>query len=307
MAIDQTDDGKVILSNSTSAVTILLHGATILSWTHKGQELLWLSENAILDGSKAVRGGIPLVFPVFGPAPKGSEFDGLPQHGFARLSEWEFLGQMDETTIQFGLGPENIVDEKLKAAADSWSKDFTIILTVELTDDYLKTGVTVENTEKGESAKPWRFNWLFHSYFRVQDVEAIQVHGLQGSKLVEDKVALAAAEDRAATAAKYPFEATDESITIHSEVDRVYGSANQAISLTTTEGKPLVSIEKENLPDVVVWNPWTEKAEGLKDFTPKAGFKQMVCIELGHVAEFQTLQPGEKWNASQKIFHNLKL
>ncbi|KAF7496766.1 hypothetical protein DV113_005201 [Geotrichum candidum] len=99
MAIDQTDDGKVILSNSTSAVTILLHGATILSWTHKGQELLWLSENAILDGTKAVRGGIPLVFPVFGPAPKGSEFDGLPQHGFARLSEWEFLGQVDDNTI----------------------------------------------------------------------------------------------------------------------------------------------------------------------------------------------------------------
>ncbi|KAF5103573.1 hypothetical protein D0Z03_000147 [Geotrichum reessii] len=307
MPIDQTDDGKVILSNSTSAVTILLHGATILSWNHKGQELLWLSENAILDGTKAVRGGIPLVFPVFGPAPKGSEFDGLPQHGFARLSEWEFLGQTDESTIQFGLGPENITDEKLKSAADGWSNDFTVILTVQLTDEYLKTDVSIENTEKGETAKPWRFNWLFHSYFRVQDVEAIQVRGLHGSKLVEDKVALAAAEDRAAVEAKYPLDAADEIITIHSEVDRVYGSAHQAISLATVDGKQLVSIEKENLSDVVVWNPWTEKAEGLKDFTPKTGFKQMVCIELGHVSEFQTLKPGETWKASQKIFHNLKL
>ena len=45
---------------------ILLHGATVLSWQvgkHK-EEQLFLSDKAVLDGSKPVRGGIPLVFPV---------------------------------------------------------------------------------------------------------------------------------------------------------------------------------------------------------------------------------------------------
>lgn len=47
------------------SVEVLLHGATVLSWKDAaGDEKLWLSEAAKLDGSKAVRGGIPLVFPV---------------------------------------------------------------------------------------------------------------------------------------------------------------------------------------------------------------------------------------------------
>lgn len=47
------------------SVEILLYGATIISWKDgSGEERLWLSEAAKLDGSKAVRGGVPLVFPV---------------------------------------------------------------------------------------------------------------------------------------------------------------------------------------------------------------------------------------------------
>ena len=43
----------------------MLYGATIISWKDgSGEERLWLSEAAKLDGSKAVRGGVPLVFPV---------------------------------------------------------------------------------------------------------------------------------------------------------------------------------------------------------------------------------------------------
>jgi len=50
------------------SVEVLLHGATVISWKGKGgDEKLWLSEAAKLDGSKAVRGGIPLVFPVRRP------------------------------------------------------------------------------------------------------------------------------------------------------------------------------------------------------------------------------------------------
>ncbi len=47
------------------SIEVLLFGATITSWKDgKGEEKLWLSEAAKLDGSKAVRGGVPLVFPV---------------------------------------------------------------------------------------------------------------------------------------------------------------------------------------------------------------------------------------------------
>jgi glucose-6-phosphate 1-epimerase len=47
------------------SVEVLLYGATVISWKDAaGDEKLWVSEAARLDGSKPVRGGIPLVFPV---------------------------------------------------------------------------------------------------------------------------------------------------------------------------------------------------------------------------------------------------
>ena len=46
------------------SVTIYLYGATVTSWKANGEEQLFLSSKANLDGSKAIRGGIPLVFPV---------------------------------------------------------------------------------------------------------------------------------------------------------------------------------------------------------------------------------------------------
>jgi hypothetical protein len=50
---------------SGESVTVYLYGATVTSWKANGQEQLFLSEKAHLDGSKPIRGGIPLVFPVF--------------------------------------------------------------------------------------------------------------------------------------------------------------------------------------------------------------------------------------------------
>lgn len=52
------------------SLDVLLHGATILSWKDaSGDEKLWLSDAAKLDGSGAARGGIPLVFPVWIKSP----------------------------------------------------------------------------------------------------------------------------------------------------------------------------------------------------------------------------------------------
>lgn len=50
---------------SGESVAVSLHGATVVSWrTADGVERLFLSEKSALDGSRPVRGGIPLVFPV---------------------------------------------------------------------------------------------------------------------------------------------------------------------------------------------------------------------------------------------------
>jgi hypothetical protein len=62
---------------------VCLFGATVTSYrSATGREELFVSKHAVLDGVKAIRGGIPVVFPQFGA-------DGpLPQHGFARNNRW---------------------------------------------------------------------------------------------------------------------------------------------------------------------------------------------------------------------------
>ena len=45
------------------------HGATVTRYCSGGREALWVSDSAVFDGVKAIRGGIPVVFPMFGPKP----------------------------------------------------------------------------------------------------------------------------------------------------------------------------------------------------------------------------------------------
>lgn len=166
------------------SVEILLFGATIISWKDAtGQEKLFLSEAAKLDGSKAVRGGIPLVFPVFGTAPDHAATSKLPQHGFARTSRWEFLGKSTSESsrgkddgdssvkLDFGLSPSNLDD----AAKKAWGYEFGLIYSVTLGREGLTTSIVVRN--EGETA--WDFQVLVHSYFRVKVLSPVSISGLR--------------------------------------------------------------------------------------------------------------------------------
>lgn len=104
MPVDQLDD-KVVLKHPKvhiysksclltyesqgPTVELLYYGATVISWKVNGVERLFVSNKAITDGSKPIRGGIPVIFPCFG-APTHPEHMKLPQHGFARSERWSF-------------------------------------------------------------------------------------------------------------------------------------------------------------------------------------------------------------------------
>lgn len=279
-----TDNEKeVILSlDGHTSVTILKYGATVLSWRVHGKEQLWLSEKAVLDGSKAVRGGIPLVFPVFGKSAAPHATAQLSQHGFVRSHEWELLGQTNDCplTVQFGLGPENLSEQ----ARVQWNYDFTLIYTVSLTKDRLVTALTVENTD----SKPFEFNVLFHTYLRIPEISHIKVEGLHGLQVV-DKVK------------KSSYVEAEAGVSIAGEVARVYENSRDPVTVVY-QNKSLFSVEdRHNIPDVVVWNPWKQRAQELDDFYPKDGFHQMICVETGLVSKFATLDPNQKWQGSQTI------
>lgn len=289
MPVEETDT-QVILSSPSGAntsVTILKFGATIISWINKGEEKLWVSQGAKLDGSKPVRGGIPLVFPVFGKCQDVThDTYPLPQHGFVRNNTWQFLGQVTENpvAVQFGLGPEDI-DSELYHMWGQGKHDFTLLLTVTLDEETLKTEILVENTGK----TTFEFNWLFHTYFKVDDVTDSLVTNLMDSHCYDQLLATHYYE-------KAPM------LSFHEEFDRIYKSVEEDKHIQIVDkGKVLIDLERKNLPDTVVWNPWIEKSKGMGDFEPKLGYMNMLCIEAGSVAKFITLESGKSWIGSQTI------
>src|SRR3954453_23325760 len=83
----------VLLSHpSGSSAEIYLNGAHVTSWIPAGgKEVLFMGKKATFTRGDPIRCGIPVVFPQFantGP---------LPQHGFARITEWQ-LADTDEAS-----------------------------------------------------------------------------------------------------------------------------------------------------------------------------------------------------------------
>jgi len=149
---------------SGASAEVYLHGATVTSWKVKDQERLFVSTRAILDESKAIRGGIPVVFPIFGT----KEGISLPQHGFARITKWEWLGIItesdEEISIRFGLKDTQLT-HVLRSA---WPHSFRITYTITLTADSLKTVLAVKN----EGSDAFEFNTLLHTYLAVPASQA---------------------------------------------------------------------------------------------------------------------------------------
>ncbi|KAK7893924.1 hypothetical protein LTR67_006625 [Exophiala xenobiotica] len=292
--VDLSDNVLTARLPSGDSVTVYLYGASVTSWkTSNGQEQLFLSEAAALDGSKPIRGGIPLVFPVFGPPPKSHATSQLPQHGFARNSHWEFLGKStseslgrktdDSVKLDFGLST-SMLDESVQK---KWPYDFGLVYSVTLGRGKLECQMHVQN--KGD--EPFEFQVLFHTYLAVKDIHKTAVKGLQSSPYV-DKVRSA-----------QTFTEESSSLSFSGETDRVYtppttkdNNNTTLVPLVVTEnGAESFVMTREALPDVTVWNGWEDKIKGMGDFEPKDGWKRYLCIEPGAVSSWTKLEAGDAW------------
>jgi len=321
---------QVTISQASSLVTavlptgdsveVLLYGATVVSWKDaSGQEKLFVSTAAKTDGSKPVRGGIPLVFPVFGAPPKDHATAKLPQHGFARNSRWEFLGKAGDgesesgsVKLDFGLSSGQL-DQAWK---DKWPYDFGLVYSVTLSPGKLATSLVVSN--EGEEA--FECQVLMHTYFRVnvgfkflfpasssalsftldcltnlialqQDIADTKVTGLDSASYI-DKMDGAKVKTQAAGG-----------ISLSALTDCVYTpDTPPSDPIAIVEGgKTTLSISRDNMADVVVWNPWEEGAKGMGDFEPKDGWKNMICVEAGSVRSWTKLERGDVWEGAQTM------
>src|SRR5215472_6149337 len=88
LRFEDTPNGLVRAAISTPAAEaeLYLHGAHLTHWAPLGHRpVLYLSPRSLFAPGKAIRGGVPVIFPWFGPRADGKPG---PAHGFARTMEW---------------------------------------------------------------------------------------------------------------------------------------------------------------------------------------------------------------------------
>src|SRR5215510_11039778 len=74
---------KIEVTTDGGSAEIYLHGAQVTHFQKRGEPpLLFLSQFSRFASGQPIRGGIPVIFPWFGPR------EGEPMHGFARFENW---------------------------------------------------------------------------------------------------------------------------------------------------------------------------------------------------------------------------
>ncbi len=87
-------------------------------------------------------------------------------------------------------------------------------------------------------------------------------------------------------------------VSIGEWTDRIYTHTPSEHIITNVVSGRKMRIQKYNLPDTVIWNPWVEKAKEIADFGDDE-YPNMICVESGHVSTPVTLMPGTAFEASQ--------
>lgn len=254
------------------------HGANLTSWKVDDVENIFVSTKAVMDGSKPIRGGIPLCFPAFG------EWEFGPQHGFARSSkDWKV---QEGPTADPSTGDVKLVLtlEDTEDTRKMWDFKFKLTYTVLLTTRALKLDLDVANT----GAKDLGFTFALHTYYSVPDSTAATVTGLKGLTYLDKTDGM-----------KEKVEGS-EAVKVSGFVDRVYKDSPDEWTLTGLKGGRALVLTKENIKDTVVWNPWVEKAKAMADVGDE-DYKNFICVEAVQKSSSVTVQPGKNFKASHKL------
>jgi len=265
-------------------VRIAMQGAQVLSWqTAEGQERLYLSPSAVLDGQTPIRGGVPVCFPQFNNRFLGDALIGKqPKHGFARILEW----QLESQTASLAEAIAILTLRDNPQTRIYWPHAFTAQLKVRLTSAQLHLEFSVRNTD----VVAWPFALALHTYLRVNSIEQTTLYGLQGQSYWD---AVQHLQDMTVRQSQ-----TEAALALDGEMDRVYTCA--APLLLKDSVNALQITQSETLSETVVWNPGCTLCASMADM-PVDGYQHMLCVEAACIDKPVTLQPGALWTGWQQL------
>jgi glucose-6-phosphate 1-epimerase len=261
---------RAIISTPAAEAEIYLHGAHLTHWKPRGAEpVLFLSSKSFFEPGKAIRGGVPVIFPWFGPRGEGQAG---PMHGFARTMEW--------TVEETALDKDGNVEIALVLEPDEGTRSLGYDAF------HLRFRVTVGRTlemkleTRNDGAEPLVFQEALHTYFAIGDIYRVRVSGLEGAVYIDK-----------ADGFQRKRQGSDP-IQITKETDRVYVNTASTCVIGDPASGRRIMVEKSGSEATVVWNPWDEKIKTFADMTPE-DWKHMICVETANAGDHSIhLAPG---------------
>ena len=247
-----TSDGLKYLhvAHPKAAARISLFGAHLLSFTPASSApIIWMSDDAIFNGVKAIRGGVPICWPWFGPAKQSptvqplAQTQDFPSHGFARNNHWQLLeSKSDDDACHIRLQLTESPESKRL-----WPHNFNLIAEF-IISDTLTINLTTHNTGNDS----FDYGGALHSYFQISQPDAISVDGLDND--------------------------AQTTRTLDGDIDIVCENPSAIITLNDKQHQHQIKIKNEGNNAMVVWNPWEVGAKAFVDM-PNDGYQTMFCLE----------------------------
>jgi glucose-6-phosphate 1-epimerase len=276
LTFSATEHGLLRADVSTPACSarLYLHGAHLTAWQPVGQRpVLFLSERSPLQPDKAIRGGVPVIFPWFGArtaSPSSPRTDG-PAHGFARLLPWQLAFAAmagGDLHLTLTLGPTE-TSRSLGYDHFHVAMEFTL-------GHELRMKLTVGN----QGTAPLHFEEALHTYLQVSDARHIALHGLQHAEFL-DKTDHFLRKTQA-----------EPTLRLTTETDQLYLNTTEPVTLDDPAWARRITVAKSGSASTVIWNPWAELSARMADMTPD-NWTSMTCVEAANANQNAvTLGPG---------------
>jgi len=268
---------KVDITFNEATLELYLQGAHITRYQPAaGVDLLWMSNSAVYQPGKALRGGIPLCWPWFGANSKNPDY---PQHGYARTSDFNVVSTRatdQATSIILALDPA-------QSPCPDWKNKAGLEFEIRLSD-----ALWIEMRSHNLSNSPLTLSNALHGYFAISSRRHVAIPAVTGLTYL-DKLQ------------NYQSQLQSSALTLNAEVDRVYQAPPEGIVLLDPDRQINTSMRCWGNNNLVIWNPGAQKAQAMADFDDD-GFEQMVCIEPANALEQSvTLQPGEDHRLGQLL------
>ncbi|MBE9043811.1 D-hexose-6-phosphate mutarotase [Pleurocapsales cyanobacterium LEGE 10410] len=250
------------ISNEYAKAAISVYAGHVLSFqpVDLAEDMMFVSSQAYYQEGKAIKGGVPVCWPWFGPDP---ESKGRSSHGFVRNRLWQVRDvvstQNGATKVTMGL-----TDTAETRKIWDYSFDLAIAITV-------GSSLTIELITRNTGERTFSITQALHSYFKVGDINQVAVLGLEDNAYI-DKVDRNQQKTQAGI------------VTFDGECDRIYLDVQPELTIDDKVLKRKIKITATNSNTAIVWNPGADIAKKMADLG-ELDYLNFVCVETANAAQ----------------------